>query len=123
MIGIALEYATIVHFVSHRLGVHVAPTQARHVLVAKRSSLSEASLDFRCRYPDPAALSVWLAAAPVRLVVRLWVVGCPPAASRPKVGGFVGWLFAPVGLAVQLTCYFVGCSRLRACITVDLSFC
>ena len=26
-----------------------------------------------------------------RLAVRLWVVGCPPAVSRPKVGG-LGWL-------------------------------
>ena len=67
---------------------------------------------FLCFLPAPAALSVWLAAAPVRLVVRLWVVGCPPAASRPKGGGLVGWLFASVGLIVQLICYFVGCSRL-----------
>ena len=46
----------------------------------------------------PAALSTWFAAAPVRLAVRLSVVGCPPAASRPKVGGRVGWLFAHVGM-------------------------
>ena len=61
-------------------------------------------------------LSFWLA-------VRLWVVGCPPVASRPKVGGPVGWLFAPVGLIAQLICYVVGCSRLGACITVDFTFC
>ena len=76
-----------------------------------------------CFLPGPAALSVWFAAAPVRLAVRLWVVGCPPVVSRPKVGGLVGWLFAPVGLIVQLICYFVCCSRLGACSTADLFSC
>ena len=51
-----------------------------------------------CLFLGPAALSIWFAAALVRLAVRLSVVGCPPAACRPKVGGRVGWLFAPVGL-------------------------
>ena len=67
-----------------------------------------------------------------RLVVRLWVVGCPPAVSRPKVGGLgwlavracglgysvdllFRWLFAPGGLLMQSTYFTADCLCLSAC--------
>ena len=82
------------------------------------------SLSLSLFSPVPAALSIRFAAAPevLRLAVRLWVVGCPPLASRPKVGGPVGWLFAPVGLCT-FNLLLRWLSRLGACITVDLVSC
>ena len=55
---------------------------------------------FSCLCPDPAALSIGFAAAPVTrwLVVRLSVLVVRLTCSRPNVGGPVGWLLAPVGL-------------------------
>ena len=80
------------------------------------------SFSFSCLCFGPAALSVWFAAAPVRLVVRLWVVGRPFVASRPKLGGPVGWLFALVGLCT-FNLLLRWLSRLGACMTVDFVSC
>ena len=72
---------------------------------------------FLCFCPGPAALIFWFAAAP-----GAFQVGCPPVGCwlstygvpALKWVGSLGWLFAPVGVVVQLFCYFVGCSRLGA---------
>ena len=48
--GTTLGYAVTVRSVSLKLGMHVVATRTRHVLVAKRSSPSDTSLDLRCRY-------------------------------------------------------------------------
>ena len=70
------------------------------------------SLSFAlCVSPGPAALSIGFAAAPVTrwLVVRLSVLVVRLSCSRPKVGGFVGWLSR-----------LWACTRLGGCITVGL---
>ena len=86
--------------------------------------------------PAFAALSFWFAVVPVtfRLVVRLWVVGCPPAVSPLKVGGLgwlavracgrgysvdllFRWLSALGGLLMQSNYFTADCLCLSACCT------